>query len=35
MTITINYCINIVIYVLTIVVVLMSTFKDKIRKPFG
>lgn len=35
MTITINYCINIVIYVLTIVVVLISTFKDKIRKPFG
>ncbi len=34
MTITINYCINIVIYVLTIVVVLYSAFKDKIKKPF-
>ena len=34
MPITINYCINIVIYVLTIVVVLYSAFKDKIKKPF-
>lgn len=34
MTITINYCINIVIYVLTIVVVFYSAFKDKIKKPF-
>lgn len=34
MDITLSYMINITVYVLTIVIVLYNTFKDKIRKPF-
>ena len=34
MSITASYSINIVIYVLVIIVVLYSTFKDKIKMPF-
>lgn len=34
MSITLSYTINIVIYVVGIVIILYSTFKDKVRKPF-